>query len=207
VRQAQAGEEFDHMAISRKLTVTLVLILFLLPFGSWYYLKSGLKWRQQVQTAMNGTTPVSGFPFHTTSGTKLTSEQINDHVSLLTILHCGEDATQAELVTRFYQQFKETKKANFIFFDTCAIASAGWTDSLKQNSWRVLCQDSLNHCPALLEAWPAGKSYALVDRKGIIRSYYDAASTDDKRIMLEHMALLIPREHGEKVELKRGEKQ
>jgi hypothetical protein len=195
------------MAISRKLTVTLVLILFLLPIGSWYYLKSGLKWRQQVQSAMNGTTPVTGLPYYTTIGTRLTEEELTDHVTLLTIIDCTDEGTQRDLITRFYNQFKETKKANFIFFDTCSTAAGRWIDSLPQYSYTINCSDSLNQCTMLLRSWPAGKSYALVDRKGIIRSYYDAVSTDDKRIMLEHMALLIPREHGEKVELKRGEKQ
>jgi hypothetical protein len=195
------------MAISRKLTVTLVLILFLLPIGSWYYLKSGLKWRQQVQAAMNGTTPVTGLPYYTTIGTRLTEEELTEHVTLLTIIDCGDEGTQRDLITRFYNQFKETKKANFIFFDTCSVAAGSWIDSLPQYSYTIDCSDSLNQCTRLLQPWPAGKSYALVDRKGIIRSYYDAASTDDKRIMLEHMALLIPREHGDKVELKRGEKQ
>jgi hypothetical protein len=195
------------MAISRKLTVTLVLILFLLPIGSWYYLKSGLKWRQQVQSAMSGTTPVTGLPFYTTIDKRLTEEQFLDHVTLFTIVDCQDNGVQRELITRFYKQFKETKKANFIFFDTCTVAAGSWIDSIPRYSYTIDCKDSLNQCSALFQSWPAGKSYALVDRKGIIRSYYDAISTENKRIMLEHMALLIPREHGDKVELKRGEKQ
>lgn len=193
------------MAISRKLTVTLVLILFLLPLGSWYYLKSGLKWRQQVQSAMNGSTPVAGLPYYTSVGTRLTDEELSEHVSLLTIIDCSDDAAQRELINRFYNQFKETKKANFIFFDTCSVDSHSWIGQLPRYTYIISCSDTLNHCSTILESWPAGKSYALVDRKGIIRSYYAADSTDNKRIMLEHMALLIPREHGEKVELKRGD--
>jgi hypothetical protein len=53
-------------------------------------------------------------------------------------------------------------------------------------------------------SWPAGKSYALVDRKGVTRAYYEAATPEEKRTLTEHMALLIPRERTEQVELKRG---
>jgi hypothetical protein len=54
--------------------------------------------------------------------------------------------------------------------------------------------------------WEKSKPFALVDRKGVIRSYYGIASDDEKRTLVEHMSLLLPREREEKVELKRGEK-
>lgn len=191
--------------MSRKLTVTLILILFLLPIGSWYYLKSGLKWRQQAQAAMSGTQPMAGLPYQTSLGKRLDQEQVIDNVSLLTVLACQDEQSQRDLITSFYNQFKQTQKANFIFFDTCALLASHWVDSLQQRSYRIPCIDSLNACSTLFETWPSGTSYALVDRKGIIRSYYRAGTEDEKRTMLEHMALLIPREHGEKVELKRGQ--
>ena len=43
--------------MSKKFLVTIVLILFLLPFVSWYYLQSGLDWRKDAQAVMNGTNP------------------------------------------------------------------------------------------------------------------------------------------------------
>lgn len=154
---------------------------------------------------MSGTTPVAGLPFMTTRGTSIEHDALEEHVSLLTLLDCTDGTSQQELVTSFYNQFKDTKKANFIFFDTCKAHDTRWIETLSQGAWVVPCADSLRQCVPVLNSWPAGKPYALVDRKGVIRNYYDAGNTDEKRIMLEHMALLIPREHSEKVELKRGQ--
>ena len=178
----------------------------MLPIGSWYYLKSGLKWRQQAQVAMSGTSPVAGLPYMTTRGTQLEPAMLDEHVSLITLLDCSDEVAQRELVQSFYQQFKETKKTNFIFFDTCSTAhDRQWIEALTVNTWIVACRDTVNQCGLMMQSWPSGKQYALVDRKGLIRSYYHAQSKDEKRVMLEHMALLIPREHSEKVELKRGQ--
>jgi hypothetical protein len=45
----------------------------------------------------------------------------------------------------------------------------------------------------------------LVDRHAVIRSYYAGQTKDEKKQLVEHMALLIPRERSDKVELKRGQ--
>ena len=57
-----------------------------------------------------------------------------------------------------------------------------------------------------MSLWEKDKIFALVDRKGVIRSYYAINTTDEKRMLVEHMSLLLPRERQEKVELKRGDK-
>ncbi|MDQ3016628.1 MAG: hypothetical protein M3R25_07920, partial [Bacteroidota bacterium] len=53
-------------------------------------------------------------------------------------------------------------------------------------------------------AWPEGKSFALIDQDKVVRSFYAANTKEEKRLLLEHMALLLPRERSDKVELKRG---
>lgn len=191
-------------AMSRKFTVTLILILFLLPIGSWYYLRSGLKWRKEAQALMNGTEPMPALPLRTVRGTRLDASVLEEHVSLLTVLSCLPDPDQEDLLRTLYRQFKDTKKANFIFLDTCQAAPVSWVDTLRADTYRVACRDSLRSCYPLWQTWPAGKPYALVDRKGILRSYYTAGTKEEKRMLVEHMALLIPREHTEKVELKRN---
>ena len=190
--------------MSRKLTVTLILILFLLPFGSWYYLNSGLKWRKHAQEALHGTTPFPTAALVSTRGKKLGTEQLNNHVSLFTYLACDPSSAQREFVQELYDQFKETGKANFIFLDTCPGQSSTWVDSITINGFRIMCQDSLNRCDSISRNMQAGFVYGLIDRDGIIRNYYKAQTREEKRMLVEHMAILLPRERSEKVELKRG---
>lgn len=189
--------------MSRKLVVTLVLILFLLPFVSWYYLKRGLEWRKDVQQIMNGTSPFPEQEWVDADGRKFSTDILDNQVTLVSQVSCENHASQTELLDKLYDQFKETGKAHFFILDRCGTLTL--PPGATRTNWHVIdCQDSLKQCNALLTAWPPSTQHALIDRKKIIRSYYPGTTDDEKRVLLEHMALLIPRERSDKVELKRG---
>jgi len=189
--------------MSRKLTLILLFFLFLLPFVSWYYLQSGLNWRKEAQQIMSGTKPFPQLPLISFKGVPMDKSQLEYHVSLVTIVSCDSLEDQMKLVTKLYSQFKSTKKANFIFIDTCQSLDLMLPDSMMTSSFMLHCGDSLNSCVSLLQDWPAGHSMALLDKKGVIRAYYPTHTHDEKKLLVEHMALLLPRDLGEKVEVKR----
>lgn len=187
----------------RKLLVTLILILFLFPFVSWYYLKRGLEWRKEAQAVMNGTSPLPDTDLYDVSGKKFSTSDLENNVTLVSLFSCDDTAAQQELLAKLYEQFKDTKKAHFILLDKCATAPL-LHDASKLNWHIVACTDTLVQCDSLIPSWPAGKTHALVDRHLVVRSFYSSATNEERRLLLEHMALLIPRERSEKVELKRG---
>lgn len=189
--------------MSRKLIVTLVLILFLLPFISWYYLQRGLDYRKEAQLVMNGNQPFPEGQWYDVKGIKFNSSQLEGRVTLVTVVPCNETKEFSILLDQFYNQFKETQKATFIVLDSCNSFSSLSGKDLSEY-YVFSCNDSINPCSSILRLWPNERSHALVDRKMIIRSFYKSQTEDEKRILLEHMALLIPRERSEKVELKRG---
>lgn len=192
--------------MSRKFLVTIVLILFLLPFVSWYYLQSGLEWRKKAQEVMSGTTPFPSGEYLTSDGRKFNTDSLQQYVSIVSFLPCkGADNGQAEVLDVIYKQFKGTNKAKIIQLDSCNTTDPSVNQSLR-HWYTVTCGDSTGLCKELSSGWPEGKPFALVDRKGIIRSYYAIGTHDEKRILVEHMSLLLPRDRQEKVELKRGEK-
>ena len=194
--------------MSRKFLLTIVLILFLLPFVSWYYLQSGLDWRKQAQEIMSGTKPFPSGDYLAVDGRKLTADSLDNHVSLVTFLPCDVDASeQIEVLDEIYDQFKETNKAIYILLDSCQLSSDTMLHSARKNWYVIPCADTISLCRSLVADWPKESVFALVDRKGTIRSYYGIATKDEKRILVEHMSLLLPRERQEKVELKRGDKQ
>jgi len=201
VEETQAERINDTM--SRKITITLIFFLFLLPFVSWYYLKSGLDWRKKAQDVLNGTREFPVLPFHTLSGIPLEKSQLENHVSLLVLVPCDGTADQMELITKLYLQFKETQKANYLFLDTCSNASLALPDTVKQKVFVLQGDEARQSAAVLMEGWPTGKTYALIDKSGILRAYYTATTKDEKKTLVEHMALLLPRDHSEKVQLKR----
>lgn len=190
--------------MSRKITIALIFFLFLTPFVSWYYLKSGLDWRKKAEAVMSGKQKLPELPFqNVTTGKPFEKSQLEYHVSLLVLVSCDNASTQQELAGTFYQQFKETHKANFLFVDTCIPSTFVLPDTLRENVYLLHCADSLSSCKSLLQDWPTGQNFALIDKTGVIRSYYAAGNQDEKKMLLEHMALLLPRDYSEKVELKR----
>jgi len=189
--------------MSRKITVTLIFFLFLLPFVSWYYLKSGLDWRKKAQDVLNGTKEFPVLPFQALSGIPMENSQLENHVSLVILVSCDSVENQMDLITKLYLQFKETHKANYLFLDTCSSTTLVLPDTVKQNVFVIQGADALQSARALIEGWPAGKTYALVDKSGVIRAYYTANTHDEKKTLVEHMALLLPRDNSEKVQLKR----
>lgn len=193
--------------MSRKFLITIILILFLLPFVSWYYLQSGLEWRKQAQAVMNGTTPFPDISCLTTTGSSFSTDSLEGHVTLITYLPCTSSGTeQASVLKAIFDQFKDTHKAAYVLLDTCGGNPVPDLPSTKYGWFVFHCPDTCGLYTALNHEWPADHAYALVDRKGIIRAYYKAETKEEKKTLVEHMALLLPRERQEEVELKRGEK-
>lgn len=190
--------------LARKLFITLVLLLFLFPFISWYYLQRGLTWRKEAQQLMQGTTPFPEGEWRDLADNKFSPEAFDQHVTLVTLASCENLTATDLLLDEFYGQFLESAKANFIVLDSCNAET--WIDSTRQNWYVFDCKMKTGICAPLIEAWPQGKQHALVDKNGVIRSYYSSVSKEEKRMLLEHMALLLPRDRSEKVELKRGAK-
>lgn len=151
---------------------------------------------------MSGTAPFPSGEWVDLNGKSFNAEMTRDHVTLIALIPCDNVNETTVLLKELYNQFLETEKANFLILDSCNTQS--FRDSLKLNWFVYTCPDSVSLCRLLIPDWPQGKHYALVDRDNTIRSYYAAGSMDEKRILLEHMALLLPRERSEKVELKRG---
>jgi hypothetical protein len=195
------------MPMSRKFLITAILLLFLLPFVSWYYLQSGLKWRKEAQVIMSGKQPFPEGEWKDEAGRNLSSSQLAEHVTIVTLLSCENRDSMASTLEKFYHQFKETRKANFIVLDTCQTIQAMLVDSLRTDWYYFKCNGSITLCQQLLLNWPSGKTHALIDRNKIIRSYYAEQTKDEKRMLLEHMALLLPRERSDQIILKRGEKE
>ena len=155
---------------------------------------------------MKGDQPFPAGTWIDQRGTSLSTDDLGDYVTLVTRIDCQQSDELMKTLGQLYDQFKETKKATYIILDDCVEDSISLSDSNKISWFVFSCGDSAGLCEQLLENWPPGKSHALVDKNQRIRSYYPSATMDEKRILLEHMALLLPRERSEKVELKRGDK-
>ncbi len=193
--------------MSRKFIITIVLILFLLPFVSWYYLQSGLDWRKTAQDVMNGTTPFPEGEYKDIEGDVFNADSLAYRVSIVSFASCDDsDKDRVKVLEDVYNQFKDTKKANYIVLDSCAASSSEKAINERDKWYHISCDQSGTLCDRLMQDWPFDRTFALIDRNGVIRSYYAIHTEDERRLLVEHMSLLLPRERQEQVELKRGDK-
>ncbi|MBK9981546.1 MAG: hypothetical protein IPP15_03830 [Saprospiraceae bacterium] len=190
--------------MSRKIFITVILMLFLLPFVSWYYLQSGLNWRKQAQAIMSGTQPFPSGEWKDRTSRLFSTDDLAEHVSIVTLVSCENEKSISSTLDSLYRQFKETKKANFIILNTCKEKPELLSDTTRTDWYVFNCGDSTTLCDLVLANWPSGKTHALIDRNKVIRAYYDEVTKDEKKMLLEHMALLLPRERSDHIELKRG---
>src|SRR6187402_2793625 len=128
--------------MSRKFLVVIVLILFLLPFVSWYYLQSGLDWRRKAQEVMSGTTPFPEGKFLQEDGHYFSTDSMQQYVSIISFIPCQvPDNDLKEVLDVIYKQFKDTNKAKIIQLDSCQVASG----KSGGRNWHVIpCVDSVD---------------------------------------------------------------
>ena len=155
---------------------------------------------------MSGTEHFPTGEWIATGGQTLNTSQLEQRVSIVALLNCNNFQQVSQTLDEFYKQFKETQKSIFIVLDQCGKTDSQVPITARSDWYDFSCTDSVGLCGILLGKWPIGKTYALIDRHQVIRSYYSANTADEKRILLEHMALLLPRDRSEKVELKRGDR-
>src|SRR5690606_38254168 len=144
--------------------VTLILFLFLLPFVSWYYLRSGLSWRKEAQSQMTGTTHLPVAEWVDIRGKQWDSQLAEDHVNLIAFVPCVPDTAWTALVTRLYEHFRETGRANLLLLDSC-LTSPRLPDTTWKKTYQIDCAASGSFCADLLTEWPRGTQFALADRK------------------------------------------
>ncbi len=153
---------------------------------------------------MNGTESFPVGDWVDVTGKTFTSKQLEDHVTIISRSNCAQSEDISGMLNKFFEQFKDTKKANFIILDSCP-SGIPLIDETKTGWYVFSCLDSTSFCRSISSSWPEGMTHALIDKNQVIRSYYTSGTKDEKRVLLEHMALLLPRERSEKVELKRGD--
>lgn len=152
----------------KKLVTWVVLGLFvvIVPFGSWYYLNQGLKYRKNIITQLK----------------PKDSLDINDQAfavfkgkTSLIILDTLSSESSKQNADKIYAQYKDSYS-----FQICS-------STLLENS--VILPDAVL---ALLNEKYSGKSYMLIDTSGKIRNMYGDSDADLK-LLVEHLAVILPR--------------
>lgn len=182
------------MRVLRIVLIVMVLVGF--PALSWFYLKSGLKWRVNAQEETAGKETLSNFTLITPEGDTVMRQDVFGKYSVIAM---PADSISAAHLGMVHAQFHAREDYETI----CLMPSERAAMTFHDSTWiSVQC---VAGCDDLMSALYAGSySAAIVDDSLQVRGRYQLGSVEDMRKLVEHLAVVLPIEKRERIELKRG---
>lgn len=159
----------------------LLLLLVILPAGSWIYLKKGADYRKQIMKELENKTPFND--------TLMTVDSIDipfKNKCTLLSLHTDEKALQD-----VYRQFKEAKGFQLIAENNADIFRQEYKktnaeiDAMINNSYKQINKNQLIE----LQSRFGGKDFVLIDSLNQIRNTY---TKGDMTKLINHIPPLLP---------------
>jgi hypothetical protein len=184
----------------------LLLLLVILPLGSWYYLQTGLDYRLQAREELKPIGELPAFEFQNYDGRIISSQPYEDY---LVVGHFFADAPKQEyldLLVQIHDQYDDRKDVYFMAFsgDTSAIAL--------NKSEQLLRQDTLIDADQLFFLHGTGaegiarqikmpysergmsidnNSLLFFADSSIVKGIYDIRLEEDVKKLIKHITLRL----------------
>ncbi len=206
--------EHESSKNSKQIIAISIAILFVLlvgfPIGSWFYLKSGLEYRKEVIADLHDYGQLPTIALTTYAGRVLRNEDVKNKILVVHFMDFQNlEATKqtGDWLTRLHEQFDERKDVLFLIHVLDSTATAA---TVEKFATQYQLQDTAQ-CFFLQENSEVFKTiattvynipegdmtsyFALTDLNGTVRRQYDSRKLDDVKRLIEHVALLIPKEN------------
>ena len=224
------GQTFSKLKANIR-NIALMVLLFIMPLISWYYLSTGLSYQKKARAELKDYGKLPAFNFETQYGTTLSLDNIKGKIAIVHFFSMKDakmDQTM-EKIAKIYDQFKERK--DVVFLNFCLDRDIDPKFSLRQYGIDKKLNDKeqffflkgdyqaiQNMCtkdfksPILPKSKPddpyqfeekvipANQSYpffVLVDTNHSIRNYYSTGEVKHLGRLVEHLAMILPREKKE----------
>lgn len=208
----------DKPSRRRKITIlaVLFLILVVLPAGSWYYLRGGLNWHRQAVAELRHYAQIrpvyvilpNGERFDDLDGKVCVMYNFGSNAALTDDNKRILDTYQS-LFEQFGQHTDQTVRQSFrlvpifespnaefrSYFQKLPAADyATWRYSGGIASWNAILDNSYAQFCRDEGVKPSAQYFAVSDTSGAIRRFYNALDDNQVGRMVEHIALLLPKE-------------
>jgi len=191
-------------------SIILLFFLVALPFGSYYYLRSGFEYRKEAMDQLEEHGEMPTFTLRTQTGKLLDSDALKGN---LVIVHFMEKAALSaenlQQIAMMNDQFDNSGKV--VFLSHIMDANAADSTMLEQKAMDLdieaergwfLLYDNAGKMTAVAKKYPKPKSsnlakssYAmLVDSSLMVRNFYSLEEEASVRDLVTHIAMIIPRE-------------
>jgi hypothetical protein len=184
----------------------LLLLLVVLPLGSWYYLQTGLNYRIQAINELKDIAPVAEFELINYNDTLVSSGQFSDQLVVGHFYTGANQDTYFDLLQRLKEQFDERRDVYFLTFREGAdIATQAESAQLLLDSGVedpgqfFFLHGDASQIAGIAESMKLSgitQSGSLVDNKqlffadsAMVRGTYDMTNAEDLKLLIKHITL------------------
>lgn len=157
-------------------SIAVLALIFIVPLGSWYYLKQGLDYRKDALKAL--------LPKDSIDARLDTLELFKGQTTI--VVNKGSDSLNKVIAT-IGEQFKNTPKFQMLYIDSTLNVNGKVIPSNYMNDFFTKYKDY---------------HYLLVDHKMKLRNYFGGDQEGIKKL-IEHTAIILPRPVEADIELKK----
>lgn len=178
-----------------------LVILFVLPVLSLYFLNSGKNYRLQALSELQEHGKVGDFNFINQRGEHITPAVLRGKLTVAALLPSFQDsaAFYADRLSILHQSYDNTKDVVFLSFlqadDTISLTDKATQLGIKDHDQWWLMQCDAATARALFH-FPEGKNLqiALADTSLMVRNHYNIYDNHQMGRLVEHIALIIPKQ-------------
>ncbi|MDX1941349.1 MAG: hypothetical protein SFU99_12405 [Saprospiraceae bacterium] len=203
--------------LNRSFIIAIAVLSVLLvgfPLGSWYYLKAGLDYRKEVMGDLYDYGKMPAVVLTTSTGRALEPKDVAGKIIVAGFLNFQDQTVtkqSGQWLSKLHHQFNERRDVTFLLHVADTLASAETLDAfatqyqlqdtaqcyfLKDNPevFRTIATNVYKIPEDAINA-----HFALTDAQGKVRRNYDLRQTSEINRLVEHIALLLPRDNGRSV--------
>ncbi|MEO7174938.1 MAG: hypothetical protein ABIV51_03795 [Saprospiraceae bacterium] len=189
----------------------LVLILVILPGISWFYLKYGLEYQIKVRSELHNYGKIEVFSFD-----GFNQDSLTGRLTLINFAKPEFHSTAAEglAMSKLHHQFDQSPEIRFVSVVPLDsdVELKNWSDKNKAkdpSQWKVLGAQAqqISEWQSRLasQAKVAADNSSLLfvaDPKGVLREVYNMLNEEEIKKLIQHIAMLAPRDSIVEVEMK-----
>jgi len=186
----------------------LLLMLVAIPVISYIYMKRGFDYQVQLQEELGDYGPMPDFSYPTITGDTITPDNFEGYVKLFHHIDTGNEKLFGDYLSELHEQFGEVDRIKFIMLlsNTQDRERAQlYRDKYSLNDTaqiRIVLTSQMGQPYDEAFKVPADKQnkplVILADTSNVIRNYYDVSTGKQFVRLIEHVALLMPRDQEKK---------
>ncbi len=174
----------------------VVAMLVLFPAISWYYLKTGLKWRREAMGELSDYGSISGVQIPMNGSRDIDLQELEGELLIFYKVNCADATGESATMDKIRNQFKKRPDVRiFAIGDCLEVIDEG---SGKEKVLRKIdCKTEPGACAEIERSIfrkAEDRNVAFIDGNQHIRNYYHSNQSAENKRLVEHMAMMLPDE-------------